>query len=167
MKSAWRSWFWNLWLFLCMGVLAGLSTALAVMRLSEPDTRVVGVGFVLFGVFFWVAAVRALMVGVFAGEGGITIRTLGLPKRIRWEQVESIGIGSTTAGPAAVAGAEAPVVRWRKQPGDKEPQVTDLRAVGGYGVSRRGGRTLQERVVEELNVRLARWRSANSPSAAE
>ena len=149
-KAVWRSWFWNVCLFICMALFAGISTAVMVaqFRMAGAGAAAVGVGFGLQAAAFWFGTVRSLMFGVYLRADEIVVRGLGRTTRIRWEDI----VGVESAG-------MAPVVVWRRAE-DAKTRTTEMRALAGYGVVwRAGDLTLEERALAAINARLSQWRT--------
>jgi hypothetical protein len=152
-RTSWRSWFWNLVLFVCMGGMAVISVGVTVQEIHrrEPLGIVVFVGFSVWSC--WMAS-RALLVGVYARPRGIVIRNPGLTRIIPWTEVSAIRGG----GPGATT-----VVVHRLRPGATETQQVALNVLGGYGFSPIHP-TPAERAIVDLNAYLQNWRRSQSES---
>ncbi len=126
-KVTWRSWPWNVFLFLCLTVLLSLTGSIALAE-SAPPARII----------FWVmtavlatGAVRALLLGVSVGERGIRVRELTRTRIIPWADVVSIDIGEQSTGAASTFfEVDAPVVTVRQPDGDHEE--VELSVLGSY-----------------------------------
>ncbi|SNT58719.1 PH domain-containing protein [Asanoa hainanensis] len=114
MKSAWRSWFWNIVLVLCMTVLAA---TLTISALTQKNSLAV-VGILLFSACFWAGALRAPMLGVFAKPRGVVVREFLRTTTVGWDEIDRIEMPATT-----------PVILWRQSNGAEATLV--LSALGG------------------------------------
>jgi hypothetical protein len=156
-KRRWCSWFWNIVAMLAMSMMAISATTLTVKLFVNQKQSVVALGFGIMGLVLWYLAARSLILGVVADREGIVVRRLGRTVKISWDQIESISQGSATSGPSGQLGATAPSVVWRRS-GASQSLETTLDILGGYGIVRKGGRTLAESATEDLNDYLIRFR---------
>ncbi|WP_080643207.1 PH domain-containing protein [Salinispora arenicola] len=153
MKTAWRSWFWNISLIFVMTVAAAICTGVA---LSEVNSFA-AVGFGVVSVIFWVGAIRAPMLGVVAKSHGVVVRELMRTTTVDWGKINRIEI--TYGGNAPILTvSNIPVILWQRPNG--EEATLELNALGSYGILRRRN-PLGQQAVDGLNVYLGKWRSAN------
>jgi hypothetical protein len=158
-RTSWRSWFWNLVLFVITLTMTAISVAVTVQEVGrrEPFGIVVFAGSSIW--LCWLAG-RALLVGVYARPQGIVIRNPGLTRTIPWTEVDAISGGGPTTGPSSIAGATTAVVH-RLRPGATETEQVVLNAIGGYGLSPVRP-SPAEGAIADLNAYLQNWRQAQS-----
>ena len=156
MRSSWRSWFWNIVLMLSMLLMAGIATAVEVDVARRPREWPAALVFGAAAAVLCVAAIRSLVLGVFARQDAVVVRGFTRTTTIPWVEIAEIA-GSPTSGAAGSLGAET-VALIRVRPG-REPETVTLDALGGYGVIRR--RSLADIARSDLHEHLRRWRSSN------
>ncbi|GID94706.1 hypothetical protein Adi01nite_41180 [Amorphoplanes digitatis] len=156
MRSSWRSWFWNIALMICTGMMAAVSTPVALEYLGS-GVWWAGALFGAMSIALWVAAARSLMIGVTAGPTYVVIRELTRTWKIKWADTVEISDGAPVSGPASLGGATSPQIVVAR-PGYPR-QVVAISGLGSYGLGR--GSTPGERAVSGLNEHLSKWRREN------
>jgi DMSO reductase anchor subunit len=156
MKSSWRSWFWNIIVFVLLSIMAGIFTGVTVQEFHRKES-IAAWGFAIVACLLWVSAIRSPTLGVTARPNGIVVRNLMHTTTIPWNEIAAITSGRMTSSAAGLAGATAPVVT-RIRPG-KPAKYVELRVLGGYGISRKRP-TLGQRAVADLNSLLEQSRKA-------
>lgn len=155
-RRSWRSWFWNLFLAVCVGLLAGILTGVAIAQAKMPGRAGVAVGFGIAAFACWVGACRSLFMGVSADARGIVMRGFVRTVTIPWAEVVDISSGPLRSGAAGSAGASTPVVMRKRS--EAQPVPVELNVLGGYGLTRRHP-ARAERAVDGLKQRLSEWRN--------
>ncbi|MEU1586620.1 hypothetical protein [Micromonospora sp. NPDC005710] len=148
MRTAWRSWFWNIVLTIVMTVMAAIITGVAVSQKNSVSA----VGFGVVALLCWVGTLRAPTLGVYAKPHGVVVREFTRTTTVGWAEVVEIDIARGGGGPTPTA----PVIR-RRGKGGKETTV-ELNALGGYGLFRHDATPAQV-AVEGLNGHLNAWRN--------
>ncbi|RAO06709.1 PH domain-containing protein [Micromonospora noduli] len=152
MRTAWRSWFWNITLLIVMLVMAIIVTGVAI---SEKN-MVAAAGFGVGGLLCWIGAFRAPTLGVYAKPQGVVVREFTRTRTVGWGEI----LGIEMAGGEGSASLSGPVIR-RRGKGGKET-VVELNALGGYGLFRPNDSPGRQ-AVAGLNEHLKTWRSSQDP----
>ncbi|WP_433553685.1 PH domain-containing protein [Micromonospora zamorensis] len=154
MRTAWRSWFWNIVLMVVMTVMAAVLTGVA---LSQKNA-VSAVGFGIAALLCWTGFFRAPTLGVYAKPRGVVVREFTRTTTIAWDEILGVELAQG-GGPPVVTGPTAPVIRRRGKGG--RAITVELNALGGYGLFRHDASPGQ-RAVADLNEHLKHWRISQS-----
>jgi len=103
-RSAWRSWFWNVVFFLLM-LLMMLIVAGVTVQTADLHQWWAAVGFGLGTAWLAVGTARALFIGVYARPAGIVMRGPFRTTTIPWAEVVEITGGAATSGASGSLGA--------------------------------------------------------------
>ena len=152
MRSAWRSWFWNVVLFLVMLLMTLIAGGVSAQTAGVHQWWV-AVGFGLTTAWLAVGTARALFIGVYARPAGIVIRGPFLTTTIPWDEVVEITGGAATSGASGSLGATSAAVI-RRRPGQTQTRRIVLNVLGGYGLIR-FRLTPAEQAIADLNQHLA------------
>jgi hypothetical protein len=151
-RSAWRSWFWKVVVFLLMSLMTLIAGGVSVQTAGLRQWWV-AVGFGLAAAWLAVGTARALFVGVYARPAGIVVRGPFRTTTIPWDEVVEITGGAATSGASGSLGATSAAVI-RRRPGQAQPRRVVLNVLGGYGLIRFRP-TPAERAIADLNEHLA------------
>jgi hypothetical protein len=159
--TAWRSWFWNIFLAVCLFLMAAASTATAFSRTGQSHNALTLAVWVPISVVLWIGYVRSLTLGVRADSEGVVVRLLLRTVKIQWSEIEKISGSGGSAG--ATGHAVAPTITWNRS---GKSVTTNLNVLGSYRYFS-DKKPLGELAAEELNTRLVRWQHRNGKSRSK